>query len=38
MRILLIDRDKTQNQGIVFFLKSKGFAVDIAMSREEGME
>ena len=38
MHILLIDRKPAINQGIAFFLKSKGWVVDTAFSGEEGEE
>ena len=38
MHILLIDRKPAINQGIVFFLKGKGWIVDSAFSGEEGAE
>jgi len=38
MHILLIDKNPSVNQGILFFLKSKGWVVDSASSGEEGTE
>ena len=38
MHILLIDKNPSINQGILFFLKSKGWVVDSASSGEEGTE
>ena len=38
MRILMIDKDKAFTQGLSFFLKGKGFGVDVAAGAEEGKE
>lgn len=38
MRVLLIDRDRSFNQGFSFFLKSKGIIVDTSFLGEEGEE
>ena len=38
MRVLLIDRDRSFNQGFSFFLKNKGIIVDASFLGEEGEE
>lgn len=38
MRALLIDKDRSFNQGLSFFLKNRGVVVDPAFSGEEGLE
>lgn len=38
MRVLLIDRDRSFNQGFTFFLKNKGIIVDSSFLGEEGEE